>query len=93
MVITKYYIANCFHCKHIEQTFTDLKKRFENEQIKFREVFVAGESDLTRKLKLHIFPTVIATNDEDKELWRLEGVILPDELIKIVEGAVCSVNG
>lgn len=92
MVITKYYIANCFHCKHIEQTFTDLKKQFECEQIKFREVFVAGESDLTRKLKLHIFPAVIITDNEGNTLERVEGVILPKELKKMVEGAVRSVN-
>lgn len=92
MIITKYFISNCFHCKHIEQTFINLKRQYDGKKVKFRECFIEGPSELTDKLHLTIFPTVIATSDEGTELWRLEGVILPDELIKTVEGAIKELN-
>ena len=81
--IRKYYIDGCFHCKRIEKTYEELKKKFDG-LIDFQSLKV-NNKDTEKEYNLSIYPTVCVYDEDCEEINRISGFISPKELEKFVE--------
>jgi thioredoxin len=84
LIFRKFSIDDCFHCKHIEKTWEELKDKFDQRNILFSSIKVDDKSPEVDKYMLFIFPCVIA-EVEGKVVNRIEGVIPPIKLKQFVE--------
>ena len=75
--------TTCEPCQIMEPIIDNIEKKYEGKVIvKFINVYTASNSTLTDKYNIRTIPTQIFLDADGKNMYRHEGILYEDEIIK-----------